>query len=139
MDSSALFAAALSSTGAARELIRLALGDEIELVISEDVLVETRRNIGRKAPEVQPLLEHLFAAIDFEIVPRPAKEAVWAAEEYVAAKDAFIIAAAMTANVNYVATFDKRHLIDPPEVGEKSGSRIDTPGNILHQIRGPLD
>ena len=34
MDSSALFAAILSSTGAARELVRLAVNGEIELVIS---------------------------------------------------------------------------------------------------------
>ena len=40
MDSSTLFAAVLSSTGAARELVRLAANDEIHLVISEDVITE---------------------------------------------------------------------------------------------------
>lgn len=57
MDSSALFAAAISATGAARELIRLAVNEEIELVISEDVILETRRNISRKVPELLPFLD----------------------------------------------------------------------------------
>ena len=139
MDSSALIAAVLSPTGAARELIRLSVNEEIQLVISEDVVVETRRNVGRKASEFLPILDQLLAAIDFEITPSPEKEAVWIAEEYVAKKDSFIVAAAIYADVKYVATFDRKHLIDPPEVGSKSGLIIDTPGNILNQIRDSID
>jgi predicted nucleic acid-binding protein len=139
MDSSALVAAVLSPTGAARELIRLSVNEEIQLVISEDVVVETRRNVGRKAPESLPILDRLLAAIDFELAPSPEKKAVWIAEEYVAKKDAFIVAAAIIANVDFLATFDRKHLIDPPAVSSKSGLIIDTPGNILNQTRGSID
>ena len=139
MDSSALFAAILSSTGAARELVRLAVNEEIELVISEDVIVETRRNIERKAPELLSLFDPLFGAIDPEIMPSPSKKSVRTAEEYVAKKDAFIIAAAIDANVDFVATFDRQHLIDPPEVSLRSGLNIETPGTILNQLRGDDD
>ena len=76
MDSSALFAAILSSTGAARELVRLVVNEEIELVISEDVVVKTRRNIERKVPELLSLFDHLLGAIDPEIMPSPSKKAV---------------------------------------------------------------
>jgi predicted nucleic acid-binding protein len=139
MDSSALFAAMLSSTGAARELVRLAVNDEIELVISEDVVVETRRNIERKVPELLDLVDRLLDAVDPEIVPSPSKKAVRIAEAYVAKKDAFIIAAAIDANVDFVATFDRQHLIDPPQVSSRSGLNIETPGTILNQLRGEDD
>jgi len=139
MDSSALFAAMLSSTGAARELVRLAINDEIELVISEDVVVETRRNIERKVPELLDLVDRLLDAVDPEIVPSPSKKAVRIAEAYVAKKDAFIIAAAIDANVDFVATFDRQHLIDPPQVSSRSGLNIETPGTILNQLRGEDD
>ena len=139
MDSSALFAAILSSTGAARELVRLAVNEEIELVISEDVVVETRRNIDRKAPELLSLFDRLLSAIDPEIVPSPSKKTVRAAEEYVAKKDAFIVAAAINANVDFVATFDRQHLIDPPEVRLRSGLSIETPGTILNYLRDEDD
>lgn len=138
MDSSALFAATVSSTGAARELIRLAVNEEIQLVISEDVVTETRRNISGKAQELAPLLDRLLENVNFELVPSPDKEAVWAAEAYVAQKDAFIIAAAIYADVDHVATFDRKHLIDPPEVSEESGLHIGTPGDILNEIRDSL-
>ena len=139
MDSSALFAAMLSSAGAARELVRLAVNDEIELVISEDVVVETRRNIERKVPELLDLVDRLLDAVDPEIVPSPSKKAVRIAEAYVAKKDAFIIAAAIDANVDFVATFDRQHLIDPPQVSSRSGLNIETPGTILNQLRGEDD
>lgn len=139
MDSSALFAAVMSATGAARELIRLAVNEELELVISEDVVVETRRNIGRKAPELLPLFDQLLEAIELEVVPRPKKSAVKATEQYVAQKDAFIVAAAIEAEVDYLTTFDRRHLMDPPQVRSRSGLKIELPGNILEQWRGQDD
>ena len=86
MDSSALFAAILSSTGGARELIRLAIRDEITLVISEDVITETNRNIGRKAPELMNNLKMFQKIISFEIVPSPTREEVWIVEAYVLLK-----------------------------------------------------
>lgn len=135
MDSSALFAAILSPTGAARRLIVLGLSDRIRLVISGDVLIETRRNLVHKAPELEPLLDRLLDEIDFEITASPPKEDIRAAEEYVAAKDAFIIAAAVIAAVDYLVTFDRKHLIDPPEVSARSGLHIGTPGDVLNEIQ----
>ena len=84
MDSSALFAAILLPSGAARELIRLAANEEIQLIISQDVVTETQRNLGRKAPEIESLFAKLLEAVDFEIVPDPSKEDVWTVEKYVA-------------------------------------------------------
>lgn len=46
VDASVLFAASYSATGASRELIRLAFQGKVELVISDDVLEEVRRNLA---------------------------------------------------------------------------------------------
>lgn len=73
--------------------------------------------------------------VEFEIVPRPTKEDVWAAEAYVVQKDAFIIAAAINSRVDYLATFDRKHLIDPTEVSQSSGLEIVTPGEVLKRLR----
>jgi hypothetical protein len=46
-----------------------------------------------------------------------------------------VIAAAIKANTEYLATYDRKHLIDPPEISEKSGLRITTPDRILQAIQ----
>lgn len=80
-DSSALSAAILSTKGAARELVRLAIKEEFVLVVSVDMIVETRRNINSKAPELMPLVDHLLEIIDPEIVQSPSKKAVRKVED----------------------------------------------------------
>jgi putative PIN family toxin of toxin-antitoxin system len=135
LDSSVLFSAIYFGTGASRELLRLALQSEVQLVLSQDVLTETRRNLDRKAPELVPLLEELMLKTPFEVVSDPTKEEVWAAEEYVDPKDAVIIAAAIKARPEYLTTLDRKHLIDPPEVAKRSGLAIYTPGEVLRKLR----
>ena len=57
LDTSVLFAATLSSTGASREIFRLALNDELALVLSDYVLMEMRQALARKALTSLPALE----------------------------------------------------------------------------------
>ncbi|HSG16098.1 MAG TPA: hypothetical protein VLE70_07225 [Anaerolineae bacterium] len=66
-------------------------------VTPQGVVTETQRNLGLKAPKVDPLLAKLLEVVDFAIVPDPPGEDVWAAEKYVAQKDACIVAAAIGA------------------------------------------
>lgn len=47
VDASVLFAASLSATGAARELIRLSLQRRLTLVVNELVLLEVERNLAQ--------------------------------------------------------------------------------------------
>ena len=97
-------------------------------------MTETRRNLGRRVPELVPHLEELLVQIPYELVSDPTKEEVWAAEEYVNPKDALIIAAAIKARPDYLATLDREHLIDPSEVAMRSGLAIHTPGEVnIHQ------
>lgn len=135
LDASVLFAAAYSAQGYARDLIRLALEEKVRLVVSQDVLDETERNLQKKAPSKVPAYRQLLALIDPELVADPSKEEVWAAEAYVVQKDAPIIAAASKAKPDYLVTLDRKHLIDPPEVAAKSGLQIVLPEEIVQTVR----
>ncbi len=134
-DSSALYAAVYSSSGAARELIRWSLQGKVQLVISQDVLDETQRNIAKKVPEMVEVYTFLVALLPYEIVPDPTTADVRGAERYVAQKDAPIIAAARKVRIDYLVTFDKKHLLRRPELAEYIGAKIITPGELVALLR----
>jgi len=50
VEASVLFAAALSATGASRELLRESIRGNVELVISDMVIEEAKRNLILKRP-----------------------------------------------------------------------------------------
>ena len=54
-----------------------------------------------------------------------------------ALKDAPIVAAAIAAQVDYLVTYDRKHLLDPAEVTEKSGLRIVTPHVVVNLLDTP--
>jgi predicted nucleic acid-binding protein len=135
LDASALFSAAYSATGAARELLRLGVEEEVRLVTNAFAVTETRRNLGSKAPHAVPLLEAILSSLPLEIRPDPDVEAVLRAAVYVELKDAPIVAGAIEAEVDYLATFDRHHLLNVATVATRSDVTIATPGDILSAIR----
>jgi predicted nucleic acid-binding protein len=56
LDTSVLFAATLSSTGASRKIVRLTLNDELAIFLSDYVLKEMCQALARKAPASLPAL-----------------------------------------------------------------------------------
>ncbi len=54
LDSSALIAGVISSTGASRALLLLAEAEIITLTVSEQVIVESERSLSRKVPQALP-------------------------------------------------------------------------------------
>ena len=137
LDASVLFAAAYSETGASREIVRLSIRGEIQLVGSRLVFEEVKRNLQLKAPEVVGELDTFLDAVQFEIVC-PTRGEVLDAMEYTAAKDAPIVAAALRARVDYLVSLDRQHLIGVPVVAERSGLRIVLPSELLSAYREPL-
>lgn len=135
LDASVLFAAAYSETGASREIIRRATRGEVRLVATRLVFEEAERNLQEKAPEHASELERFQGAVEFEMV-RPTRREVEEAREYTVTKDAPIVAAAKRAQVDYLVSLDRRHLVDVPEVAKRSGLKIVLPEEALRQIRG---
>jgi predicted nucleic acid-binding protein len=138
IDSSVLIAASYSSTGASREIIRQGIRGKIELVISNLVLEETRANLSIKAPEALPAYQQFLDVIPFETTI-PTKRQVLEAAEYTDLKDAPIVAAAKGAQVDYLVSLDRRHLVGVPEVARRSGLKIVLPAELLEKLRGQLD
>jgi predicted nucleic acid-binding protein len=134
VDANVFFTAALSATGASREIIRLGTLGTIILIVSELVLEEAERNLAAKRPDALPLLQLFLAIVPFEIV-EPTKQEVLAAANYTVLKDAPVVAAAMRANVDFLVTLDRKHLVGVPEVAQESGLRIVLPEELLEEVR----
>jgi predicted nucleic acid-binding protein len=135
LDASVLFAAAYSPTGAARELLRLGLEGRVQLVTNQIAVEEAERNLQRKAPEGVAVFLALLAALPIAVNAAPTLEEIEAVATVVVAKDTPILAGALACQADYLATFDRQHLIGI-DVGRLTPKLvIATPGDILSAIR----
>jgi predicted nucleic acid-binding protein len=135
LDASALFAAAYSPEGAARELLRLGLAGHVVLLTNQIAIEEVARNLTRKAPEGLVIFRTLLADLPIEILPTPAQAEVENLVAIVVAKDASILAGAVAARADFLATFDRQHLIGIHVDQVAPDLIIATPGDVLGLIR----
>jgi putative PIN family toxin of toxin-antitoxin system len=138
VDTNVLFAAVYSSTGSAHDLIQLALQGRVTLFISRQVSEEVQRNLNRKAPEALPDYQAFVNESSPQIVAPPVGT-VRDVADYVVAKDAMIVAAAIAAQVDYLVTYDRKHLLDLPEIAQKSGLKIVTPDVVVLEVEKSED
>ena len=137
-DSSALFAGVVSARGAARALLRFAESQLITITISEQVIVETERAVARKVPRSLPAFRETLRSTGLRIVRDPLPEQLGADEyrDIIAHRaDLPIIVAAMRSRTDYLVTHNRHHFMDDPDVAERSGLRIGTPGDALAWVR----
>ncbi len=131
LDSTVLFSAAYSSRGRARDLLLAGARGELSLALSDLVLVETERNLAAKAPQALALFQSLRPVL-LLYVTNPPLRSLRRAELYVEFKDAAIVAGALTAGARYLATYDRRHLLNyAAEIREGFGLLVMTPDDIL--------
>lgn len=135
LDASALFAAAYSPTGAARELLRLGLENQVQLITNEIAVEEAERNLERKAPEGVAVFRAILNIFPIEVLPIPDKEEVQVAAGHVVLKDAPILAGAVACSADYPATFDRQHLIGLDISRFSPKLVVATSGDILSGIR----
>ena len=133
LDSSVLFSAAYSSRGHSRDLLILAARGEIEIVISDLVIEETRRNLSKSAPGTETFLDLILNLLPLEYVKSTKREILKAAE-VVVLKDAAIVAAAKKAKVDLLVTLDKKHLLGNTKIGEILGVEIVSPQETVNII-----
>ena len=110
IDSSVLMAASISSTGFARDLIIRAINNKFKIVVSDLVLEETVRNLANKASEALPVLQLFLETLNPEVVS-PTKSLVVKVSKVIELKDAPIVAGAIVAKVDYLVSFDRKHLL----------------------------
>ena len=137
IDASVFYPAAHSPRGSARELMVMAAAEQpdVRLVVSDDVIEETRRNLAYDVPEKLVVFERLLATVPFEIVT-VTRRAVRSAERVVAAKDAHVLAAAKKAKVDALVTFDRKHLLGKPGVAKYIKAKVVPPDEAIRLLRG---
>ncbi|MGI8828131.1 MAG: PIN domain-containing protein [Chloroflexota bacterium] len=131
IDSSVLVATAISVRGSARELLNAGIRGHYELFASQIVLAETERNIALKAPAALPMFR-MFEVVFAAGIVHPSKERVLEVARIVELKDAPIVAGAIEAGAQYLATYDRRHLLNAADRIHKAfGVNVETPFAIL--------
>ena len=139
LDSSALFAGIISTTGAARALLLLAESEQITITLSEQVLAETERAMARKVPQALADLRAAILISKAQIVQDPAPAEVRESLHLIShPADVPILLAAMKAKVDYLVTHNRLHFIDDPGVAMKTYLRIGTLGDALEWVQGRI-
>lgn len=110
IDSSVLIAAAISPKGSARDLILASFHNKFEIIISDLVLEETERNLAKKAPKALSALRYFLETLNPKVVS-PEKSLILKVAKTVEVKDAPIVAGAISAKADYLASFDHKHLL----------------------------
>lgn len=133
-DASVIMASIISATGASRELLKRHIHGEIQLYVSHYILDETKNNLKVKSPSNAGVLDILIDLMALEIVEVDV-HTVKEVSTYTEMKDAPVVAGAITGQCQYLLTYDKKHLLDKPEIAIQSGIIIVTPGDLLQILR----
>lgn len=136
LDSSALIAGILSSTGGGRALLVLSEIGDVELFVNEHVIAECERSLARKVPQALPALRESIKYARLKILKDPIPTEVQSNLYLIADPgDVPILLSAMQAGADFLVTHNRRHFLDDPQVGEKTGLLIGTPGDAIAWLR----
>ncbi|MBI2263441.1 putative toxin-antitoxin system toxin component, PIN family [Candidatus Berkelbacteria bacterium] len=133
LDTSALLSGLNSPLGGAGIILNLFKEGELEIIVSEFVLEETRRALQEKFFKLQKPFED-FLNLKPKILPDPTIEEVKKAAKIIDKKDAPILAAALSVNPDFLVTLDRQHFLTP-EVIRFTPFAIGTPGDFLAGLR----
>lgn len=109
IDSSVLIAAAISPTGSAREILEKGFNKKLILYISNDVLEETERNLELKSSKSLDYFYKFSESLVVTVI-NPTKNQIRKVIKSIEAKDAPIVAGAISAKADYLVTYDRKHL-----------------------------
>ena len=137
LDTSALIAGLISTTGAAREVLRLCEAGVVEPLVSRQVLTEADRNLSEKLPALIPDYHQLIRRMSPVLIADPPKKAVVEAAKVIHHKDAPILAAAISGEADYLITWNTKHF-HKPSVMQTVRFKIMTPGEFLESFRESL-
>ena len=135
IESSAFFAMCDSPPGASRELFRLALRGQVQLVTSHYALQETEIHlIGKRTQRSVVAFHYISRRPHWTIIDPTREEVIAAIPTTPDIADAPIVAAAKKAGVDAPVTFDRRHLIRQ-SVADYIGAVVTTPDQIVKRVR----
>jgi predicted nucleic acid-binding protein len=112
-DTSVYIASLLSSDGAAAELVRLAEARAIQMVVSEEVIIESDRVLTAKFPELIQESRKLWEHLSPEVAPTPAVNQMRHFLEKLPRGDSTILCSAHLAKVSAFVTWNTRDFMAP--------------------------
>ena len=133
LDTNALLSALYSASGPPGAILRLHVDERITIVVSQLVLEELIRAIQRKLPAALPHFRELLLNAPPEIVPDPTAEEIQEFARGVNRSDAPLLAAAVMAGVDYLATGDSAFLREARRL--KTSVALVTPRELLGRLR----
>ena len=137
-DTSVYIAALISPEGAAGELVKLAEGGAIVMVVCEEVVREADRVLGRKFPELMQESRRLWKNIGPEVSPDPQVTEVEMFSKLLPAGDASILCAALHTNVVAFVTWNTCDFMKPG-ISDLVRFPVLIPEDCLKLIRERLD
>jgi len=138
LDTSALIAGLASSKGAARELLRLAELELIDIVLSRQVIVEADRNIEAKMPEIMYEYRAFIELLAPVLVDDPSPRDIKKYSALIDSDDAPILAAAVLSGVDCLVTWDRKHFLKS-DIKISSRLKILSPGEFLKYFRHHIE
>ncbi|MFI5362012.1 MAG: putative toxin-antitoxin system toxin component, PIN family [Elusimicrobiota bacterium] len=112
-DTSVYVAALISAKGAAGELVRLAEGGAVRMLVSEEVIIEVDRVLAGKFPELVQESRGLWKNLGPEIAPTPTAAQIKPFSLELPAGDASILCSARLAKASAFVTWNTRDFMKP--------------------------
>ena len=138
LDTNVLFAAVLSDTGGSRLILKLGEGGAVSLWVGSQVLLEAETVLTRKAARSKASFALLLDQAKVSVGPAPDQTALFQAKAVVDyPPDAHVLGEALVADVDYLVSLDRKHLVGNPRASELPFP-IGTPGDFLEWFRDHL-
>jgi predicted nucleic acid-binding protein len=119
LDTSALFAAVVSTTGGSREILRLGEAGLLRVTLGPMVLSELDSVLNRKSPRSRAYIALLLDRSGVWTGPEASLNDLERAKGIVRYRpDAQIIAEALAAQSDYLVTYDREHMLENPLVNQ---------------------
>src|ERR1035437_8192501 len=131
LDTNVIFSGLYSTNGAQGRILEFFINGDIGVVVSQQVLDEVIRTIREKLPAALPALRRLLLNSPPEITSDPQPEEISRWQQKLAAGDAAILTAAITAQPDYFITGDN-HFLAHPDIGAESGLHVITPAQFMN-------
>jgi predicted nucleic acid-binding protein len=138
LDTSVLFAAVLSETGGSRLILKLGESGAVGLWVGSRVLKEAEAVLNRKAAQSKSTFALLLDQAEVSVGPSPDQAALSQARAVVTyPSDAHILGEALAAEVDYLVSLDRKHLVGNPRASDLPFP-IGAPGDFLAWVREHL-
>jgi predicted nucleic acid-binding protein len=138
LDTSALIAGIASVKGSAREILRLAEIDMIDIVVSKQVVIEADRNIESKLNEMLADYREYMKILSPELVNDPSPGEIKKYLSLINNDDSPILAATELSGSDYLVTWDRKHFI-LSRVKGRVKVKVVTPGEFLRDFSEYLE